>query len=169
MRGRDGVARGCWRRAALRIAAALAFMFAGAASARADTVDTILDYLAKAGVIDSAIKDAKPLIECLVKHNGNANACVNVKSLAEQQGKAAAQKFVPDDPKIQGAFQVVQGVRKGDWVRVVEVAGVKVLLPLACDLGLATTGPLKGFVNVNGSCGGAATGGRLRQPATPAR
>jgi hypothetical protein len=146
MHRRDGVARGYWRRAPLRIAAALALLLAAAAPARADTVDTILDYLAKAGVIDPAIKDAKPLIDCLVKHNGNANACVNVKSLAEQQGKAAAQQFVPDDPKIQGAFQVVSAVHKGDWVRVVEVAGVKVLLPLACDLGLATTGPLKGFV-----------------------
>lgn len=146
MRGSEAAVRGDWRRAALHIAAALVCALAAAAPARADTVDTILDYLEKAGVIDPAIKDAKPLIDCLLKNNGNANACVNVKSLAEQQGKAAAQKFVPDDPKIQGAFQVVQAVQKGDWVRVVEVAGVKVLLPLACDLGLATTGPLKGFV-----------------------
>lgn len=135
-----------WCAAIVRAAAALALALGAAAPARADTTDKILDYLAKAGVIDPAIKDAKPLIDCLVKHDGNASACVSVKSLAEQQGKAAAQKFVPDDPKIQGAFQVVSAVNKGDWVKVVEVAGVKVLLPLACDLGLATTGPLKGFV-----------------------
>lgn len=138
--------RTAWRAAILRVAAALTLALGAAAPACADTTDKILDYLAKAGVIDPAIKDAKPLIDCLVKHDGNASACVNVKSLAEQQGKAAAQKFVPDDPKIQGAFQVVSAVDKGDWVKVVEVAGVKVLLPLACDLGLATTGPLKGFV-----------------------
>ena len=131
---------------AWRWAVALSLAFGLLAPAHADTVDKILGYLAKAGVIDPALKDAKPLIDCLVKNNGNANACVNVKSLAEQQGKPAAQQFVPDDPKIQGAFQVVHAVQKGDWVRVVEVAGVKVLLPLACDLGLATTGPLKGFV-----------------------
>jgi len=124
---------------AWRWAVALSLALGAAAPAHADTLDTILDYLAKAGVIDPALKDAKPLIECLVKHDGNAAACVDVKS-------AAAQKFVPDDPKIQGAFQVVRAVQKGDWVRVVEIAGVKVLLPLACDLGLATTGPLKGFV-----------------------
>jgi hypothetical protein len=107
--------RTAWRAAIVRVAAALAL--GAAAPACADTTDKILDYLAKAGVIDPAIKDAKPLIDCLVKNNGNANACVNVKSLAEQQGKAAAQKFVPDDPKIQGAFQVVRAVDKGDWVK----------------------------------------------------
>lgn len=146
MHRRSAMRAANWLRAALRFSAALAMALAASGPARADTVDTVLDYLAKAGVIDPAIKDAKPLIDCLVKNNGSASACVNVKSLAEQQGKAAAQKFVPDDPKIQGAFQVVQAVQKGDWVRVVEVAGVKVLLPLACDLGLATTGPLKSLV-----------------------
>lgn len=126
---------------------ALALLLALAApAARADALDTILDYLAKAGVIDGAVKDAKPLIQCLVQSNGNPAPCVNVKSLAEQQGKAAAKKYAPDDPKIQGVVQLVVAVDKGDWVRVIDVAGLKVLLPLACDAGLATTGPLKGFV-----------------------
>ncbi|CAG1005094.1 hypothetical protein BURK1_03171 [Burkholderiales bacterium] len=138
-----------WPRAWLA-AFALVFAFAGsAAPARADTLDTMLDILAKAGVVDPAVKDAKPLIACLIQHNGNPAACVDVKSIAEQQGKTAAKKFMPEDPAIQAVVGIVRAANQRDWLEVLELTGTDLLFQIACKAGLATTGPMQGFI-----CGG---------------
>lgn len=101
------------------------------------TITKIVDLLAQAGVVDPALKDAVPLIDCLVKSSGNATACVDV---------TVAQKFVPDDPKVRAVVEIVRAADQGDWVTVIDVAGLKVLLPIACQAGVPPAGPLKGYV-----------------------
>ncbi len=117
-----------------------------AAPARADSLDSILDVLVTAGVVDSAVKDAKPLITCLIQNNGNPAACVDVKSVAEQQGKAAAKKYMPDDPAIQAVVAIVRAANKGDWLEVLELTGTDLLVQIACKAGLASGGPMKNFI-----------------------
>lgn len=139
-----------WRRGlrlrAVLVAAASVLLLA-APAAQADALDDILGVLAKLGVIDPAIRDAKPLIQCLIE-KGNPQACIDVKSVAAQEGKAAVQKYVPTDPKILATADMVRAAQKGQWLKLVEIAGAKVLLPLACDLGLAATaGPASGVLN----------------------
>lgn len=128
------------------------FLFAGAlllslvaAPARADTLDTMLSYLVTAGIVDPAVKDAKPLIQCLV-NSGNPASCVNVKSLAEQEGKAAVKKYTPDDPMIAATVDIIRAANKSDWFKVLELTSTDVLVQIACKSGLSTSGPLKNFI-----------------------
>ncbi len=123
--------------------------------ATADSIDTILKLLAQAGVIDSAIIDAKPLVECLVKKS--PAQCIDVKSLASKksaqlkkeatsQAEQAAQQFVPNDPAIKAAVDIIKAANASDWIRVLELTGVKLLGQIACKAGLSWGGPLKPFV-----------------------
>ncbi len=115
-----------------------------AGPARADTLDTILDILTKAKVIDPAVKDARPLIECVVNH-GPA-ACVNVQSVAEKEGKAAIKKYTPEDPAIQATVEIVKAAHARDWFKVLEVTGTDLLVQIACKAGLSATGPVGNFL-----------------------
>lgn len=123
----------------------LAGLLLAPAMARADTLDTLLDILVNAGVVDGAVKDAKPLIACLIAKK-NATACVNVKSLAEQQGKQAVKKFTPSDPAIVATIEIVQAAYASDWIKVLEVTGADLLVQIACKAGLSSGGPLKNFI-----------------------
>lgn len=126
-------------------AALLAGLLLVPVTARADTLDPLLDILVKAGVVDGAVKDAKPLIACLITKK-SAAACVNVKSLAEQQGKQAIKKFTPSDPAIVATIEIVQAAYASDWIKVLEVTGADLLVQIACKAGLSSGGPLKGFI-----------------------
>ena len=140
------------RRAAVATAALVLVL--SNAPARADTLDSILDILVTAGVVDSAVRDAKPLIECLIKASGDPTACIDVKAVAQQQAKdvaqqqakAAAKAFVPEDPAIQAVVAIVRAVVARDWLEVLELAGTDLLFPLACKSGLAVAGPMQGFI-----------------------
>lgn len=141
-------------RTRLRAALIAAILLLAAPAAQADALDDILGVLAKFGAIDPAIKDAKPLIQCLIEKS-NPQSCFDVKAVAAQEGKAAVQKYVPTDPKILATADMVRAAQKGQWLKLVEIAGAKVLLPVACDLGLAATaGPASGVLN-NFVCKGA--------------
>lgn len=136
--------------------AALAFALAGP-PARADTLDSILAVLVGAGVVDPAVKDAKPLIECLVEASGDPTACIDDEAAAQQQAqgalsdaqqqaKAAAKSFVPEDPAIQAVVAIVRAVVGRDWLVVLELTGTDLLVSLACKAGLSMTGPMQEFI-----------------------
>ncbi len=135
----------------------LILIFGGAfpTVAKADSIDTILKILAQAGVIDSAIVDAKPLVECLVQKS--PAQCVDIKSLASQKAaqlkeeatskaEQAAQQFVPNDPAIKAVVDIIKAANASDWIRVLELTGVKLLGQIACKAGLSWGGPLKPFI-----------------------
>lgn len=93
---------------------------------------------------EPALKDAVPLIECIV--NKGPLACVDVKGVAETEGKKAAKQYIPDDPKIKAAVEIIKAAFAKDYLRVLEVGGVKLLPPLACGLVFQVPGPLKELV-----------------------
>ncbi|MCC7114196.1 MAG: hypothetical protein IT520_07425, partial [Burkholderiales bacterium] len=138
--------------------AAAALLFAtSSAPARADTFDSILAILVTAGVVDPAVKDARPLIECLVKHDGNPVPCVDVqaklaqaaqagKDAAGEQAKAQAKAFVPEDPAIQAAVAIIGAANRRDWLDVLELTGTDLLFSIACKAGLSVAGPMQGFI-----------------------
>lgn len=108
-------------------------------SARADTLDTLLNVLVTAGVVDPAIVDAKELINCLV--NQPPEACL----ASELQSSG----FMPEDPGVRAVVEVVKAAYQSDWLKVLEVTGTDVLFQVVCKAGLSTTGPISSFV-----CGG---------------
>lgn len=137
-------------------ALALLAVLAAPPPASADTLDDILKLLATAGIVDRAIVDAKPLIECLVK-NGSAAACIDVQKTASAKAgeladettsaaeKAAAQ-FVPTDPAVKTVVEIVKAANASNWLKVLELTGIKLLGEIACKAGLTWSGPAKEFI-----------------------
>lgn len=133
-------------------AALLALALAPFHPARAEvdpTLKTIVSIVA-AALGEPALNDALPMIDCVRLHG--AAACVDVKGIAESQGKQAVKQFVPTDPLIQAAAAIIKAAYNGDWLTVLELTGTDVLVQVACKAGLTSTGPVKGFV-----CGGVFT------------
>ncbi len=109
------------------------------ASAKTDTLDTLIDILVTAGVVDPAIRDARELINCMV--NQSPQQCVG--------GELATSGFMPDDPAVKAVVDVVKAAYQSDWLKVLEITGTDVLFQVVCKAGLSTTGPFNDFV-----CGG---------------
>jgi hypothetical protein len=106
-------------------------------------LQTLIDALA-IGLGEPALKDAAPMIDCVI--NNGPDACFDVKGLAESEGKQAVAKFLPTDPMIQAVVAIIQAVNKRDWLKVLELTGTDVLLRVACHVGLTVSGPVQGFV-----------------------
>lgn len=113
-------------RARRRLLAAIAIVTSVAglhpAAARADVLDDVLSILSTAGVVDPAVVEAKPMIQCLVDGK-SVEACAE---LAAGQ----AQGFVPNDPKIQKVVDVFHAVKANDWLEVFLLAGEQVVCSL---------------------------------------
>lgn len=110
------------------------------------TLKTLVSIVATA-LGEPALNDALPLIDCVIK-SGPA-ACVNVPGIAESEGKQAAKKFIPTDPLIASAVDIIQAAYAEDWIKVLELTGTDILLQVACKAGLSGGGPVKNFI-----CGG---------------
>lgn len=90
--------------------------------ARADMLGDILSVLHTTGVIDQAVVEAKPMIQCLIDG-----------SSVEQCAKVAgteAKGLVPKDPKIQKVVDVFYAVKAKDWLKVFVLAGEQVVCSL---------------------------------------
>jgi hypothetical protein len=138
------------RKFAAGIALSLALL-APPATAVADDIKSILQFLAKAKLIDQKLVDASALIQCFAEHS--PEQCVNLqqigndlKSDATSAAEKKAAEFVPDDPMVKTAIDIVRAVLKEDWLRVLELTGVKLLGQVACTGALAVTGPLNQFI-----------------------
>lgn len=107
--------------------------------AKAGTLDTLIDVLVAAGVVDPAIKDARELINCMV--NQSPQQCVG--------GELETSGFMPDDHAVRAVVEVVKAAYQSDWLKVLEVTGTDVLFQVVCKAGLSTSGPFNDFV-----CGG---------------
>lgn len=114
----------------------------GSATAQADTLDDVLNAMVTYGGLDPAIVDAREMIDCVVKHGGDATACFNIQTEAEKQAGKAAQAWMPDDPKVRAVVDLVGAVDQGRWFTVIDLAGFDILLPLICDNALRAGGPV---------------------------
>ncbi|MDH5621567.1 MAG: hypothetical protein OEY74_05750, partial [Gammaproteobacteria bacterium] len=90
-------------------------LLAPPATAVADDIKTILQFLEKAQLIDPKIVDASELIACFAKHS--PEQCVNfqqigddLKSDATSAAEKKAAEFVPDDPMVKTAVDIVRAV-----------------------------------------------------------
>lgn len=108
--------------------------------ARADSLDTVLHLLWSAGMIDSAVIDAKPLVECLMQ--GNSTTTCSEQFAVEQ----AASSDLANDPKVALVVDVMQAANQGDWITVLEITGTDLLMQIACTAGIPGGGPVKDFI-----------------------
>lgn len=111
--------------------------------ARADTLDKMLQILHTAGLVDGAVVDAKPLIECLID-GGSPTACA-----ARIPTPAVGSALSGGDPKVKLVIDLVLAAQQRRWLDVLELTGTDVLAQVACNAGLPTGGPVKDFI-----CGG---------------
>src|SRR5689334_15545476 len=86
------------------------------APSRADPLDTVLDVLYKAGVIDGNVHAAKPLISCLASGK-NAVQCT---------AGNAKQTELANDPQVQNVLDIYQSFSQHDWYAVLKKAGITV-------------------------------------------
>jgi hypothetical protein len=87
-----------------------------AAPARADALDTVLDVLYKAGVVDGNVKAAKPLIECLSQGH-EVPYCA---------GGSASQSELANDPQVRNVIEIYQAFSAQDWFLVLKKSGLTV-------------------------------------------
>jgi hypothetical protein len=113
-----------------------------ASAAQADTLQSVLDLLAQAGVIDQDVANARPVIECVI-NGGNIENCV--KQYAEQKADA----LLRSDSKLETAVEVIVAVQNKHWGQVIELAGTDVLKQVVCTAGVPIGGAVKDFI-----CGG---------------
>jgi len=132
--------------------ALLSLLFLYANPAQSDELDSILGFLADAGVVDQAIVDAKPLIECLVQ-SSDPSQCIDLQQVSDElqsdavsEAEQQAAKFVPEDPAVQAVVDIIRAANNEDWLRVLELTGVGLLGQIACKAGLSWGGPLKAFI-----------------------
>jgi hypothetical protein len=123
------------RRFLVFAAALLAALIIGARPAKADTLDDVLSLLASVGVIDSAVVEAKPVIECVIG-GGNVAECTDAVAHVKAEAKS---KLAPNDPRIKQVIDIYLAARAGDWLKVFKLGGSKV----AC--GLVPGGTVKDF------------------------
>jgi hypothetical protein len=91
-------------------------------AAHADALDDVLSILSTAGVVDPAVVEAKPMIQCLIEGKP-VEACAEFAA-------GQAQGFVPNDPKIQKVVDVFHAVKANDWIEVFLLAGEQVVCSL---------------------------------------
>ena len=122
-----------------------------ATPAAADEVKSILQFLSDAKIVDQKIVDASDLIRCFVDHS--PEECIDLQPYGDQlksEAVSAAEKkaaeFVPDDPMVATAIDIVRAALKKDWLRVLELTSVPLLGQIACDAGFTAIGPLRPFV-----------------------
>lgn len=139
--------------------------------AHADPLDTVLDVLYKAGVIDGNVHAAKPLISCLASGK-NAVQCT---------AGNAQQTELANDPQVQNVLDIYQSFSQHDWYAVLKKSGITVgcaLIPggqvkdVACgELGKIASQVLDGAGSVIGAVGGFITsitgGGKDPPPMSP--
>lgn len=121
--------------------------------AHADALDTVLDILYKAGVIDGNVHAAKPLITCLA-NGGNVLDCT-----AASGGKS---EFA-NDPQVKNVIDIYQAFRAKDYYTVLKKSGITVgcaLIPggeikdvLCGELGKIAAAALDGVGSVLGAIG----------------
>lgn len=135
----------------LVISVALLTFSAPAAADTAGDVKLILGALAKAKIINPKIVDASDLIYCFAMQS--PEQCVDLQDVGDQLASDAASdaekkaaEFIPSDPMVQTAVDIVRAVIQDDWLRVLELAGVKLLGQISCTASLAVTGPLEPFI-----------------------
>lgn len=121
----------------------LALALATPARAVDPTLAKIIEYISIA-LGEPALKDAVPLIEC-VKDKGAAT-CFDVAGMAQSEGKKAVKQFMPDDPKVKAAVDIIKAAYAQDYLKVLEIGGVKLLPPLGCGLVFQVPEPVKGLV-----------------------
>ncbi len=124
-----------------------------AAPSQADPLDTVLDILYKAGVIDGNVKAAKPLISCLA----------DGKNVADCTAGAADQSEFAADPQVKNVIDIYQAFRAKDYYTVLKKAGITVgcaLIPggevkdvLCGELGKIAAAVLDGVGSVLGAVG----------------
>lgn len=93
---------------------------------------------------EPALNDALPLIECIIAKG--PLACVDVKGIAESEGKQAVKQYLPDDPKIKATVEIIKAAYANDYLKVLELGGVKLLPPLSCGVVIQLPGPVKQLV-----------------------
>lgn len=113
------------------------------ASAHAATVQDIVNVIADVWG-EPALKDAVPLIDCVV--NNGVSACFNLQKTAQAQGQNALKQYLPGDPKIKAVVDIIKAAYAEDYLEVLEVGGVKLLPPLGCGLVFQVPPPVKGLV-----------------------
>jgi hypothetical protein len=120
----------------IRLWAVVLALLLGLASppARADTLDTVLQILHSAQLIDQGIVDAKPLVQCVIEHS--PQYCID-------EGSAY---LGVDDPKIKLVVDLIRAARAGDWLLVLELTGTDVLTQVACNAGIPAGGAVKEFI-----------------------
>ena len=142
-----------------------------ATPSRADALDTVLDILYKAGVIDGNVKAAKPLISCLA----------DGKNVADCTAGAADQSEFAADPQVKNVIDIYQAFRAQDYYTVLKKAGITVgcaLIPggevkdvLCGELGKIAAAVLDGVGSVLGAVGSFVTsivgGGSDPPPMSP--
>lgn len=130
-------------RRALVAALFLALALATPARAVDPTLTKIIEYISIA-LGEPALKDAVPLIECVA--NKGAAACFDVAGMAQSEGKKAVKQFMPDDPKVKAAVDIIKAAYAQDYLKVLEIGGIKLLPPLGCGLVFQVPEPVKGLV-----------------------
>ncbi|MCW8944156.1 MAG: hypothetical protein OQL27_05225, partial [Sedimenticola sp.] len=115
------------------------FSLSAPINARADTLDTLLDILVIAGVVDPTIVEAKELISCLV------NQPPELSGLCVSEGPQPS-GYLPDDRTLRAVVEIVQAAYQGKWNKVLAIAGTDVLYQLVCKGGLSAAGPVKPFI-----------------------
>ena len=103
-------------------------------TARADTLDTVLQILHHAQLIDQGIVDAKPLVQCVIEHS--PQYCLD-------EGSAYVGA---SDPKIKLVVDLIKAARASDWLLVLELTGTDVLTQVACNAGIPAGGAVKEFI-----------------------
>ncbi|MBK8066293.1 MAG: hypothetical protein IPK27_01305 [Rhodanobacteraceae bacterium] len=132
-----------WRPRIWILSLALALGLAPMPSARADTLDQVLQILHTAGLVDGAVVDAKPLVQCLIE-GGSASTCAG-RVAAPAVGSALSAA----DPKVRLVVDLVLAAQQRRWIDVLELTGTDVLAQVACTAGFPAGGPVKDFI-----CGG---------------
>ncbi len=131
----------------------LPVLFLIAPATHADPLDTVLDVLYKAGVIDGNVHAAKPLISCLASG----------KNVLDCTAGNAGQSELANDPQVQNVITIYQAFQQHDWYTVLKKAGITVgcaLIPggevkdVACgELGKIAMAALNGIGSVLGAVG----------------
>ena len=78
--------------------------------------------------------------------NKGAAACFDVAGMAQSEGKKAVKQFMPDDPKVKAAVDIIKAAYAEDYLKVLEIGGVKLLPPLGCGLVFQLPELIKGLL-----------------------
>lgn len=103
--------------------------------ALADTLDDVLQILAAVGIIDQAVVEAKPVIECVIG-GGSVLECTDAVAHVKAEAKSA---IAPNDPRVKQVIDIYTAASAGDWLKVFRLGGSAV----AC--GLVPGGTVKDF------------------------